>query len=157
MQLLPVISTYTVDSATSLHEYAKVHEINHGEFDGQVFYTKRSVIWMGISHAFDTLLHPGIVYMLLKSYLGAGRYLKDVISWTMIFATFCVSRSWSMLHTYHNTGKTRGWYFGYEVYHIHDLDSWMPAYVTEGIILLVLVVYKIGCEESGGSDAIFSK
>jgi len=125
--------------------------------NGQVFYTKSSMIWMGISHAFDTLLHPGIVYMLLMSHLESGGYLKDVISWTMIFATFCVSRSWSMLHTYHNFGKMRGWYFGYEVYHIHDLDSWMPAYVAEGVILMGLVIYKIRWEESSGSDIIFSK
>lgn len=110
----------------------------------RVFYTSDSMTSMAVSHVLDTVLHPGIVYLLYQAHRSSGGTLDDVLSWKTMAATFVVSRVWSLVHTYYHHGAMKGWYFGYEVYHIHDLDSWMPAYVAEAVFLLSLVVYKLG-------------
>lgn len=124
----------------------------------QVFYTDESMKWMAISHVLDTLLHPGIVVMLLKVHFastpatdGKSNFMKrwaEIITWQNIVASFCVSRVWSIVHTYHNTGKAELWYFGYDVYHIHSLDSWLPAYIAEGAFLASLIIWKLGFQKS---------
>ena len=110
---------------------------------GHVFYTCNSLFYMGISHVLDTLLHPGIAYLMYQSHRASGGALEEIITWNNIIATFVVSRLWSIIHTYHNTGEIGAWYFGYDVYHVHDLDLWMPAYLAEGTFLIGLIGYKL--------------
>ena len=110
---------------------------------GHVFYTTNSIGCMFFSHILDTILHPGIVYFLLRAHKASGKSWKDVVSWKVVSATFIVSRLWSLVHTYFHDGKFGGWYFGYDVYHIHDLDSWMPAYIAEGVLFFGLSLYLI--------------
>mmetsp|Transcript_23344 Transcript_23344/g.28685 ORF Transcript_23344/g.28685 Transcript_23344/m.28685 type:complete len:229 (-) Transcript_23344:65-751(-) len=110
---------------------------------GHVFYTSKSMMYMGMSHVLDTIFHPGIVYILLKAHLSQGGKLKDIFTWNIMLATFLVSRLWCIVHTYHNHGEASGWYFGHDVYHIHDLDAWLPAYLAEGMFYIMLGSYKI--------------
>jgi hypothetical protein len=110
---------------------------------GHVFYTRQSIVIMILSHVLDTILHPGIVYFLLRSHKASGKSLNQVLSWKVLLSTFAVSRLWSIVHTQYHHGAIGGWYFGYDVYHIHDLDSWMPAYIAEGVFLSCLSLYML--------------
>lgn len=111
--------------------------------DGHVFYSYNSVFYMCISHILDTLLHPGIAYLLYKAHIRSGKNRKPITSWSVLIATFAVSRLWSLVHTHHNGMDIGAWYFGYDVYHIHDLDCWMPAYLTEGLFFASICVWKL--------------
>ncbi len=124
---------------------------------GHVFYTHRSIAYMAVSHVLDTLLHPGIVYFMYKAHRSSGGNIENILSWRVLASTFVVSRLWSMVHTYYHTGIINGWYFGYDVYHIHDLDSWMPAYVAEILFLLILVICKGWNREASNCDVRFSR
>lgn len=110
---------------------------------GHVFYTNKSMACMVISHVLDFFFHPGIVYFLLKGHYSSGKRFEHIIQGNTMIAVFCVSRLWSMVHTYHNEKVMRGWYFGYDVYHINDLDSWLPAYIAEAIFLSILLICKM--------------
>lgn len=110
---------------------------------GHVFYTYNSIIFMLLAHILDTCLHPGIVFLLYKSHCNEGGNFQDVFSWNIIIATFTVSRLWSVVHTHHNHGEIGAWYFGYDVYHLHDLDCWMPAYLMEGLFYAGAITYKM--------------
>ena len=110
---------------------------------GHVFYTNASIKVMLFSHVLDTMFHPGIVFFLLRAHRASGKTILQVLSWNVLLATFAVSRLWSMVHTQYHHGKMGGWYFGYDVYHIHDLDSWMPAYIAEGVFLSCLSLYML--------------
>ena len=121
---------------------------------GHVFYTYNSVAYMAVSHVFDTFLHPGIVFLLYKAHCRAGGKFRDILSWNVIFATFAMSRLWSFVHTHHNQGEIGAWYFGYDVYHIHTLDCWMPAYITEGACIAAAIIYKVLFLKGGRRDSI---
>jgi hypothetical protein len=110
---------------------------------GNVFYTYNSLLYMGISHMLDTLLHPGIAYLLYKAHRKAGGTLDDVLSWKILGATQAMSRIWSIVHTKHNTGRIGAWYFGYDIYDLHDLDCWMPAYVAEIVMFTIMIGFKL--------------
>jgi hypothetical protein len=109
---------------------------------GQVLNTTESLAVMFVSHALDTLLHPGIVYLLWRAH-SCSCPKKEMVTWPVIISTFLTSRIWSAVHVYHNTREFGWWYFGHDVYHIHDLDSWLPAYLAEGLFHVMLVVYKL--------------
>lgn len=110
---------------------------------GHVFYTQKSLIYMLISHILDTLLHPGIAYLMYKGHRNSGRSVENIITWNIVLSAFAASRFWSVVHTFYNYGTVRGWYFGHDVYHLHDLSAWMPAYVAEGIFFASITVYKL--------------
>lgn len=89
----------------------------------------RSIKYMSLSHILDTILHPDIVCFLLVTHCReikatktiAKRRFYPIVTWkNNIIALLCVSRFWSMLHTGFNDGKIKGWYFGYDVYHLHN-------------------------------------
>jgi len=110
--------------------------------EGHVFYTNNSMGYMAISHVFDTLLHPGIVYILLKAHWSSGGTIKDICTWKVIMSAFAVSRLWSLVHTYYHDGVPALFYAGYDVYHIHDLGCWVPAYIAESMFLVSAALYK---------------
>ncbi len=109
---------------------------------GSVVYTNESKAYMAVSHVLDMILHPGIAYLLYKSHRRAGGAVSEIFSWKIIAAAFVVSRFWSVVHIYHQTGKLGGWYFGYGIYSLHDLDCWMIAYVAEGLSFLCMIAYN---------------
>eukprot|EP00531_Pseudo-nitzschia_arenysensis_P016227 CAMPEP_0116122232 /NCGR_PEP_ID=MMETSP0329-20121206/4107_1 /TAXON_ID=697910 /ORGANISM="Pseudo-nitzschia arenysensis, Strain B593" /LENGTH=175 /DNA_ID=CAMNT_0003616071 /DNA_START=96 /DNA_END=620 /DNA_ORIENTATION=+ len=90
------------------------------------FESTRSLSAMGTCHALDFLGHPLLAYYFWK------KSKRNGISWPAILASYCFSRCWSLVHTYHNFGKPGLWYFGFDVYTIDSLDAWYPAYVIEG-------------------------
>jgi hypothetical protein len=110
---------------------------------GEVFYTYNSLVYMAISHALDTFLHPGIAYLLYKAHRRAGGTVEEIFSWKILAAAFVVSRLWSLVHIIHHNGKIGAWYFGYDIYHLNDLDCWMVAYVAESVAFACMVGYKI--------------
>lgn len=110
---------------------------------GRVFYTQESLIYMLISHVLDILLHPGIAYLMYKGHRKSGRRVDNIITWNIVLSAFAVSRLWSAVHTLYNQGILRGWYFGHDVYHFHDLSPYMAAYVAEGIFFAGIAVYKL--------------
>lgn len=110
---------------------------------GHVFYSSSSKMYMLLSHILDTLLHPGIVYFLYKAHSKSGGTIDNVFATNVILATFMMSRFWSILHTYINGMEVSGWYFGHDVYHIHDLEGWRPAYIAEGLFYTAIVGYKL--------------
>jgi len=112
--------------------------------DGRVLYTPASLCMKLASHALDAALHPGVVYALWRAH-GRGRpsSRRDVVTWPTVAGAYAVSRLWSVVHTGYNGGGVGLFYFGYDVYHIHDLDSWLPAYLAEGLFFSVLVTVLV--------------
>ncbi len=111
--------------------------------NGYVFYTSHSKLYMCISHILDIMLHPGIVCFLYKAHQKSGGTLSDIVSMRMIIAAFLVARLWSVIHTLINGKEISGYYFGYDVYHLHDLESWLPAYIAEGVFFFTMITYRI--------------
>lgn len=118
--------------------------------DGHVLYTPASLSMKIASHVLDTALHPGVVYALWRAHgrsrpssrrTGAG--VRDVITWPTVACAYAMSRLWSVVQTGYNGGGVGMFYFGYDVYHIHDLDSWLPAYLAEGLFFSVLVTVLV--------------
>lgn len=69
---------------------------------------------------------------------------SSILTWDVIFATYLLSRWWSILHVYINHQRQFGlFYFGYDVYTISDLDSWSSAYIAEGILYGIIVLWKL--------------
>jgi hypothetical protein len=132
MNMPLAMKNYMVD------DYGKVLDTN----------TTQSLATMCLSHAVDTLLHPGIVYFLWKAHTASRvvpfpkRNNGNILTWPVIFSTLLTSRLWSVVHVYHNTGQFGLFYVGHDIYHVHDLDAWLPAYVAEGLFYLLLVLYK---------------
>ena len=121
------------------------------EQHGAVMYNITSLAAMCLSHALDTLLHPGLVYLLWRAH---SRKTADaeILTWPVIISTYLVSRLWSVVHVYHNTGQLGFFYYGYDVYHVHDLDSWLPAYVAEGVLFTLVVLYKVAWQGRKGKE-----
>lgn len=110
--------------------------------DGGIKSSPDALVMMALSHALDTLLHPGLVYLFWRSHKASGGTWKGIFTWDVIVATYAFSRLWSMVHTFVNDGVVGLWYCGYDVYHINDLDSWLPAYVAESLFYVGIVLYK---------------
>jgi hypothetical protein len=105
---------------------------------------------MGVSHLLDTLAHPLLTLYMWRLHCRSGGSLRDLFSWNVVVSTFALSRLWSLTHTMYNFG-TSGWglyYFGSDVYILDDLESWISAYVAEGLFYVAIVLYKIFWEQS---------
>lgn len=112
----------------------------------------RSLAMMVFSHILDTLGHPFLPLLFWWLHRRAGGTLGDILSWRIILSCFAVSRVWSLVHTTYNFGSPNLWYFGYDVYVIDDLDSWMSAYVTEGVVFACAILWRLLCEEKHQSS-----
>jgi hypothetical protein len=129
MNMPPAMKSYMVD--------------DHGKVVSDA--TTQSLAIMCLSHALDTLLHPGIVYFLWRAHTRdppSPVSKRNVVTWPVILSTHFTSRLWSAVHVYHNTRQFGLFYVGHDIYHVHDLDAWLPAYVAEGLFYLALVLYK---------------
>jgi hypothetical protein len=107
----------------------------------------QSLTVMALSHLLDTLGHPILTFVFWRLHCRAGGSLKDLFSWNVVVSTYMLSRLWSLTHTLYNFGTPGLFYFGYDVYIIDDLDSWIAAYVAEGVVYAGIVVYKIFWEK----------
>jgi hypothetical protein len=105
---------------------------------------------MGASHLLDTLGHPLLTLYFYRLHCHAGGSLRDLLSWNIVVSTYMLSRLWSLTHTLYNYGTT-GWggifYVGHDIYIMEDLNSWMAAYVAEGLFYIAIVLYKIIWED----------
>jgi hypothetical protein len=110
----------------------------------------QSVAVMGASHVLDTLGHPLLTLYFYRLHSRSGGSLRDLLSWNIVVSTYMLSRLWSLTHTLYNYGTT-GWggifYVGHDIYIMEDLNSWMAAYVAEGLFYSAIVLYKIFFEE----------
>lgn len=119
---------------------------------GEIVYTSESRGAMVLSIVLDALAHPGLAYFFWRQHVrerrrrsaAAGGDLRSVLAWPVLLSHFAVSRVWSLVHTYHNFGALGLYYFGYDVYHLNDLDCWIPAYTAEGLLHLGIVLWKVG-------------
>jgi hypothetical protein len=109
----------------------------------------QSLLVMGLSHLLDTLGHPLLTLYFYRLHCNAGGSLRDLFSWNIVVSTYMLSRLWSLTHTLYNYGTPGGglFYVGYDVYIMEDLNSWMAAYVAEGVFYATIVLYKILWEE----------
>lgn len=128
---------------------------------GEIFTTTESLIMICISHALDTFLHPGLVYLFWRSHCdycshstssseqqqqqqqGKKDPWREAITWPVVISTFMLSRAWSCFHSYYNDGEFKLYYYGFDVYVLKDLDSWFPAYLAEGLFFIAITLYKV--------------
>ena len=79
--------------------------------------------------------------------------LQDVITWPVIITAWHMSRLWSIVHTYINNNNNDGsnygsssvalWYYGYHVYKLNDLNSYLASYVAEGTCFVIVILYRM--------------
>lgn len=106
-------------------------------------FSAESLFYIFVSHAADTIGHPGLTYLLWHYHRWGGGTVEDVLTWRVIISHYLFSRLWSIVHTYYNSGTFGLFYFGHDVYNIHDLDGWYPAYIVEGLIHSSVIVWKL--------------
>eukprot|EP00581_Thalassiosira_minuscula_P014255 CAMPEP_0183723358 /NCGR_PEP_ID=MMETSP0737-20130205/14950_1 /TAXON_ID=385413 /ORGANISM="Thalassiosira miniscula, Strain CCMP1093" /LENGTH=347 /DNA_ID=CAMNT_0025953619 /DNA_START=104 /DNA_END=1147 /DNA_ORIENTATION=+ len=127
--------------------------------------TYSSYAMKALSHVLDTMGHPGLAYLFWKIHKtnhqstshGASlkTVLNDILSWEVIVFGWHFSRSWSLLHSYYNTGQPSFWYYGHDVYLLNNLDSYLIAYIAEGACFGVAILLRLwwDCNRcSEGSD-----
>lgn len=109
-----------------------------------------------LSHVLDLLLHPGLVWILWRAH-RCQTSPRDVVTWATVAGTYALSRLWSVVHRTHNGHGIGIFYAGYEVYDLHDLDSWPVAYAAEGIFYGLLVVVLLRRWGGGALGGMFLK
>ena len=110
---------------------------------GALIYTPMGIFMMSLSHLLDALGHPLLAYYFIQLHFKAGGTWDSLLTWSTILGTYTLSRIWSLVHTYYNFGVFGLFYFGYDVYYITDLDSWLPAYMAEGLLYVVVIGWKL--------------
>mmetsp|Transcript_62426 Transcript_62426/g.184694 ORF Transcript_62426/g.184694 Transcript_62426/m.184694 type:complete len:257 (-) Transcript_62426:111-881(-) len=113
---------------------------------GDLVFSAESLFYIFVSHAADTIGHPGLTYLFWHYHKWGGGTVRDLLSWRVVISHYLFSRLWSIVHTYYNSGTMGLFYFGFDVYNIHDLDGWYPAYIVEGIIHAGVIIWKLGWE-----------
>ncbi len=108
-----------------------------------ILYTCSSCAMKALSHVLDLVGHPGLACLFYRSHLAHGGTLRDVLSWPVIAAAWHISRAWSAMHTYHNTGTMGLWYFGHDVYRLNNLNAYLIAYVVEGACFGMAIVCRL--------------
>jgi hypothetical protein len=116
----------------------------------EMVYDTKSMLVMLLAHALDTLGHPILAYYYWRrNWKQAGvDWKQNLLTWPVICSSYLLSRIWSLVHTIYNHGKPGLFYFGYDIYDLLDRDAWLPgfwlpAYITEGLVYLLIVAYKL--------------
>ena len=91
-----------------------------------------SILMKALSHIVDIVAHPGLVCLFYGLHKRSGGTLSDIFAWPVIVVAWHVSRTWSIVHSYHNNGTLAFWYYGYDVYKLTNLDSYLVSYIAEG-------------------------
>jgi hypothetical protein len=138
--------------------------------DDALRYSNQAVcMMMMLSHLLDLMAHPVLTFTFWRIHYraytiknapltlatatpaatdGAWRAWRDVCTWPVLGSTFLLSRVWSVTQSYYNFGQPALYYFGFDVYVIDSLDVWLPAYAAEGVLYLIIVLYKLLVEEN---------
>ena len=117
-----------------------VPDATTGQLD---FESTNSLLAMGACHVLDFLGHPLLAYYFWNKSRNFCNNNGISLEWSVILASYCFSRSWSLVHTYHNFGKPSLFYFGFDVYVIDSLDAWYPAYILESLFYFTVLVWKL--------------
>jgi hypothetical protein len=105
--------------------------------------TFASALMRGLSHVLDILAHPGLLCLFYRLHRASGGTLRDVFAWPVIVVAWHISRTWSVVHSYHNNGTLALWYYGFDVYKLTNLDSYLVSYVAEGICFSVAILCRL--------------
>jgi hypothetical protein len=105
--------------------------------------TSVSILMKALSHVLDIIAHPGLLYLLHRLHRRAGGTLRDVFAWPVIVVAWHASRTWSAVHSYHNNGALAFWYYGFDVYKVTNLDSYLVSYVAEGVCFSVAILCRL--------------
>jgi hypothetical protein len=105
--------------------------------------TFTSILMKGLSHVLDIIAHPGLVYLFYRLHRRCGGTLRDILAWPVIVVGWLMSRMWSMVHSYHNNGMLAFWYYGYDVYKVTNLDSYLVSYIAEGVCFSIAILCRL--------------
>jgi len=108
-----------------------------------VLSTSTSILMKGVSHVLDIIAHPGLVYLFCGLHRRSGGTLSDIFSWPVIIVAWHMSRTWSVLHSYHNNGALAFWYYGHDVYKLNNLNSYLMSYIAEGVCFSVAILCRL--------------
>lgn len=115
----------------------------NGEGSYIILNTYSSWAMKALSHVLDTMGHPGLAYLFWRLHRQSGGTLRDVLTWPVIAFAWNFSRVWSLVHSYYNTGVPSFWYFGHDVYLLNNLNSYLIAYVGEGVCFGVAISFRL--------------
>lgn len=137
-------------------EYMVIEEAGLGEGGSySILNTRSSYVMKMASHVLDTAGHPGLLYLFWRLHsnsnnnvnaageVGNGGTVRDILTWPVIVFAWHLSRLWSMVHNYYNTGELKIWYFGHDVYFFSNLDAYLIAYIAEGACFLVAIACRL--------------
>lgn len=127
-----------------------------GEFGYVILNTYSSWAMKAFSHVLDTIGHPGLAYLFYKLHLKAGGRIGDVLTWPVIVSAWHISRIWSMVHSYYNTGVPAWWYYGHDVYVLNNLNAYLIAYVAEGVCFGVAILCRLYWDQSSAASSLLS-
>ena len=108
-----------------------------------VLNTSTSIVMKGLSHVLDIIAHPGLVYLFYGLHRRSGGTLSDILAWPVIVVAWHLSRTWSIVHSYHNNGALAFWYYGYDVYKLKNLNSYLMSYIAEGACFSVVILCRL--------------
>lgn len=116
----------------------------HGDDGGYtILNTYSSWAAKAMSHILDTIGHPGLACLFYKLHTKWGGTWNDILSWPIIVSAWHFSRTWSLVHSYYNTGTARFWYYGDDVYVLNNLNAYLIAYVVEGVCFGVAILCRV--------------
>mmetsp|Transcript_10435 Transcript_10435/g.22974 ORF Transcript_10435/g.22974 Transcript_10435/m.22974 type:complete len:301 (-) Transcript_10435:160-1062(-) len=125
---------------------------------GYIFLDTYSAYAMiALSHVLDTLGHPILAYAFYRIHMSNGGTIRDILTWPVVVSAWHISRVWSLVHSYYNTGVFSLWYVGHDVYVLNNLDSYVVAYVWEGMLFGGVAFWKLFLENDRTVDATKTK
>lgn len=110
---------------------------------GALNYTPLAIFAMAVSHVGDFLGHPVLTYFFWRKHKQLGGSVADLCSWETIGCAYIFSRFWSFVHNFYNFRTFHPFYMGFDVYEIDDVTQWYPAYVSEGTVFVIAILYKL--------------
>ena len=116
---------------------------NGGECGYVIFDSLNSILMKALSHMVDIVAHPGLVFLFYGIHKRSGGTFSDIFAWPAIVVAWHVSRTWSIVHSYHNIGVLAFWYYGYDVYKLTNLDSYLVSYIAEGVCFTVAILCRL--------------
>lgn len=111
---------------------------------GIIANTASGVAAMVGSHVVDLIAHPYLTYVAWKNFRTRGGSFRNLVTWDVLVCAYAIRIFYSVSHQYYNWGYVNSaFYYGYEVYHIDNLDAYTAAYIGETIWFCCLALYKI--------------
>ena len=98
---------------------------------------------IGVSHIVDLVAHPYLTYVAWKLHTSRGGSLRNLVTWDVLASAYALRVLYATSHQYYNWGYVASpFYYGFEVYHIDNLDAYTAAYIGEGVWFAGLIVWK---------------